>query len=221
MIDTSQLHAIRSSMEYNDHTTVLRECHNIKVDVSVALDAISNIHPGIQSSDKRAGEDAVKAFNEENHSVVMPNWALTDKDSDSFKLTEIVRDVFTSNNEQPIVGSHLYVSREGGTGFAPHFDNCTNLIFQLDGVSKVTVYSNRAAQFIHTSELALHDEHFNTKRDFDLSQNILIETELHPGDCVYIPYKQFHCVESITDRISLSIPFAPTDLVLGHRLEIK
>lgn len=217
MIETSLLYALRAEMEYNDHPAIIRQMHNMHIDPSVVMDAIDKLHPGMQSSNSLFGEEARKAFDEENHSLVITNWEIDIKDSQSYKLIELIRDIFSAQGEQPIVGSHLYISKAQGGGFAPHFDNCTNLIFQLDGVSKVIVYGNKAGHFIHTKELNIHPEEFNKKRDFELSQNILIEEELHPGDCLYIPYKQYHCIESLTDRISLSVPFAPTDLVLGHR----
>lgn len=95
------------------------------------------------------------------------------------ELTALVDEIEEDNNVE--AGAHIYAGLKNSRSFNPHADNPDNLIIQCIGESQVTLYS---------------DEGLTVKDQFIL----------RPGGSVYIPSKQYHLVEPLTDRLSISIP---------------
>jgi len=77
--------------------------------------------------------------------------------------------------------AHIYFSKKiQDKGFGKHKDRAHNLIVQVEGKSKFEVWSE-------------NDE-------------IIINEDMSPGDCIFIPAHIYHRVSSLTPRLSISFP---------------
>ena len=99
------------------------------------------------------------------------------------ELANLVEEIEEDNKVD--AGAHVYAGLMGSRSFKPHQDKPDNLIIQCIGESRVTLY--------------------NEEKEIDL-QKIL-----KPGQSIYIPSKQFHLFEPLSDRLSISIPMYPND----------
>jgi len=160
----------------------------------------------------KQGEEAIDLFETEQYAISIVNWGLPTNE----RVTEIVRQLSISFNDA-IVGSHLYASKGNAKGFGYHFDSPMNIIVQINGRSKVRVSDMRANHCVSPEilgDLGNYRDILNNK----VEETICVDQILEPGDAIYIPCKQFHCIEGMTDRISLSFPISCTEIVQGYRL---
>jgi len=101
--------------------------------------------------------------------------------------------------------AHVYCGSENSSSFSPHTDEPHNFIIQVEGESKFTTYRNRVfglgdhgqaiADMTSEEKKAMYD-------DLEVSGEYLMK----PGDLIYVPSRQFHYVEPVTKRISVSFP---------------
>ena len=77
--------------------------------------------------------------------------------------------------------AHIYFSKKvQHEGFGKHKDRAHNLIVQVEGKSNFQVWS--------------------------LKDEIIIDEDLSPGDCIFIPAHIYHKILPLTPRISVSFP---------------
>ena len=132
------------------------------------------------------------------------------------KLCEMLAGIFLCEGEKSINTAHLYVGRKDSKSFLPHLDVPNNFIFQLEGKSEVIVYRQRGSQLLSCQDFQeTKIENFHTILNEHLEP--VIHEELHPGDMVYIPSRQIHYFNAITDRMSISIPMMGTQGFYGHQ----
>jgi len=105
-------------------------------------------------------------------------------------VRNLIEEVERDNNVH--AQSHIYAGKVGSRSFSVHCDNPDNLIVQCIGKSRVTVYN----EYGYVADVISSDSGLSIKE-----QKIL-----EPGDNVYIPAKQYHLFEPLTDRLSISIP---------------
>jgi ribosomal protein L16 Arg81 hydroxylase len=159
------------------------------------------------------GQEAIDLFESKQKAISIVNWGLPGNE----RVTEIVRE-FSRVFGDAIVGSHLYSSLEGGESFGYHFDSPMNIILQVEGQSRVCVSDMRAMHCTSPEILSMLGDQRNILNS-KLEETTCLDLILEPGDAIYIPYKQFHKIEGLTDRISLSFPISCTEIVQGHRLQ--
>jgi len=104
-------------------------------------------------------------------------------------VRQLIEEVERDNNVE--AQSHIYMGKIGSKSFTIHCDKPDNLIVQCIGKCKVTVYNECGNQpCSHADDdLTIREQHI-----------------LEPGNSIYIPSLQFHLVEPLTDRLSISIP---------------
>ena len=122
-------------------------------------------------------------------------------DGNSFVLNSMERYTkglfYVSNILSKIHNRYVTTNIYGGLkntskSFGTHYDEQYVLILQLDGISNWTVFNEVADG---TTRILDDDTHLN----------IDIQTTLHPGDVLYIPYMKYHkCIPS-SKRLSASI----------------
>ena len=100
--------------------------------------------------------------------------------------------------------AHVYCGLEGSRSYHPKCDGPNNFIFQMSGTQKIILYENRASALSNV-ELNIFDTVEERKELYD-SLRVLDELTLEPGDCVYIPNRQFYYIEPIENTISMRIP---------------
>jgi hypothetical protein len=100
--------------------------------------------------------------------------------------------------------AHLYCGLLNSKSFPIHCDSPANFILQIEGRTRWTVFKQRATQLIKTSDISsiLYNKNYEVKND------ILLDTILEPGDVLYIPSRQYHVASPSEPRISISIPCA-------------
>jgi ribosomal protein L16 Arg81 hydroxylase len=80
------------------------------------------------------------------------------------------------------VDAHIYFSKKiKHEGFGRHKDRAHNLIVQSEGKSNFKVWSKHG-------------------------ESEVINVDLEPGDCIFIPAKVYHKVLPLTPRVSVSLP---------------
>ena len=88
--------------------------------------------------------------------------------------------------------SHIYMGKYGSRSFSIHCDNPDNLIVQCIGKSKVTIYNEYgtcAGPVVDPNSVTVKEQHI-----------------LEPGNSIFIPSRQLHLFEPLSDRLSISIP---------------
>jgi uncharacterized RmlC-like cupin family protein len=90
------------------------------------------------------------------------------------------------------VDAHVYASFETGNSFNAHFDESSNIIFQLDGECQWVIYKDFGIDDI--------------KNECELT--VCKTFTLKPGDLIYIPSKQYHKCIPKSKRISVSCPIS-------------
>jgi len=105
-------------------------------------------------------------------------------------VRQLIEEVERDNNVD--AQSHIYMGKYGSRSFHIHCDNPDNLIVQCIGKSKVTVYN----------EYGDKPRWANQNEKLSVKEQIILE----PGDSIFIPAKQFHLFEPLTDRLSISVP---------------
>jgi len=106
-------------------------------------------------------------------------------------VRQVIEEVERDNNVD--AQSHIYMGKYGSRSFSIHCDNPDNLIVQCIGKSKVTIYN----------------EYGNCAGPIaDPNANVTVKEQhvLEPGNSVFIPSRQLHLFEPLTDRLSISIP---------------
>lgn len=100
--------------------------------------------------------------------------------------------------------AHLYGGLENSNSFAPHADPYCNFIFQIEGITEITIYKNRVCSLMdHQLQISATQEQRKENIDnFEIQELIT----MNEGDCLYIPNRQFNYFKSKTNRLSLSIP---------------
>jgi hypothetical protein len=88
---------------------------------------------------------------------------------------------------------HIYGGIDGSGSFKVHVDIPHNIIIQLEGKCRWTIY----------------DEKYEIGRVDQNKLTPVIECLMEPGDVLFIPSKQAHLCVPISKRLSASIPFIP------------
>lgn len=110
------------------------------------------------------------------------------------KVKQIVAAVEASNFAS--ADAHIYCGKKTSKSFHPHSDNNWNIIIQCSGVTEWNVWD---AKSMYDAEV------FENGIDQDPQWNFYAM----PGDALILPRYQIHQAIPMTDRISVSIPFAP------------
>lgn len=149
---------------------------------------------------------------ESNHSIIVTNFEQQNANVKKFiqtllRLFYIDIDghgVWPARISQSSGHAHLYAGKKESNSFPPHCDGPCNFIFQIYGENKFTTYENKKSSLcnLHMSSNLSKKE---KKKIYDGLRPI--ETRvMKPGDMVYVPSRQFHYVEPLSDRLSLSFP---------------
>lgn len=94
-----------------------------------------------------------------------------------------------------ISACNAYLSQAGGAAYSIHRDCHHVLVFALSGKKRWTVFNKK--QVMH------HAHHFIEPVDSeeDISnEGVFLDAVMQPGDMLYIPVGQYHCVENLTDN---------------------
>lgn len=102
------------------------------------------------------------------------------------------------------VDAHIYFSKliEKEKSFGVHKDEAHNFVIQVQGISHWQIGSKK---------------YENTDRNLTdfLDDDILkVDTEIEPGDMIFVPSGYYHKAKSLSKRISISFPI-PTDINSG------
>ena len=213
----SKIDALKEAVAFNDRPIFIEKLipmDDILFDIAnpeSLRNHFINDPESVHAANKQ-GEEAIDLFETEQYAISIVNWGLPTNE----RVTEIVRQLSISFNDA-IVGSHLYSSKGNAKGFGYHFDSPMNIIVQINGRSKVRVSDMRANHCVSPEilgDLGNYRDILNNK----VEETTRVDQILEPGDAIYIPYKQFHYIEGMTDRISLSFPISCTEIVQGYRL---
>ena len=122
------------------------------------------------------------------------------------KVKSIVAAVESSNFVS--ADAHTYCGKKNSQSFHPHSDNNCNLIIQCTGVTEWNIWDAK------------------TKYDSDVfTEGLDVEPFMHfyarPGDALIVPRGQIHQAIPATDRISVSIPFAPGPRTIQKDLRLS
>lgn len=96
---------------------------------------------------------------------------------------------------------HVYCGLETSNSFTVHEDIPSNIIFQIEGKTKWTVYENRSSSLVASGYRPSEQETFNFTP--------ALEVVLEPGDILHIPSRAYHVAEPQGKRLSISIPCWP------------
>lgn len=127
------------------------------------------------------------------------------KNEASKKLVDFISNIFHDDlaDLDCFATSHLFLGSTFSRSFDPHCDIPTNLIFQIHGRSKYIVYENRCSAIMNVNTVA---NSLRKHKIHDAEMKVLFEGVLEPGDCLYIPARQYHYIEPMEARVSLSVP---------------
>lgn len=105
----------------------------------------------------------------------------------------------------------------GGTRTPLHYDSYDNLLVQLVGVKYVRLYDSSQTPLLYVDNKASYRKQGNMSaincemEDYDKHPNAqsaaYTEVVLYPGDCLYIPWRTWHYVRSLTTSISVNYWF--------------
>lgn len=116
---------------------------------------------------------------------------------DSSRVNKSVNSI-CSELENLLNGSadaHIYftVLDNPNKAFGAHWDYSDNLIIQIEGTSKMEIWSETDTDL--------------SRRFYDsINAKPIIDVIMNPGDAVFIPNKVYHRVTSLTKRLSISFP---------------
>jgi hypothetical protein len=133
--------------------------------------------------EKRYNLNILQNLWEECYSFIVQGRCIT------LAIKELITEIEIDHNVD--AQAHIYMGKYGSRSFPIHADNPDNLIIQCIGKSKVTIYneySNQAGLFPNAN-VTIKERHI-----------------LEPGNSIYIPSLQYHLLEPLTDRLSISIP---------------
>jgi len=94
---------------------------------------------------------------------------------------------------------HIYGGLKGSGSFNIHCDPTVNFIIQVEGVTNWKVFKNRC------SPISSIDPVFPDEKNLEIA----IETDLSPGDLLYIPNNCYHKASPEGKRLSMSIAMLP------------
>lgn len=89
--------------------------------------------------------------------------------------------------------AHTYCGKADSKSYKYHCDVSHNLILQCQGYTRWKVYPLITKQSMTFSEIKIDP---------------VIDVVMNPGDMIWVPMFQVHYAEPITDRLSVSFPFA-------------
>jgi len=105
-------------------------------------------------------------------------------------VRQLIEEVECGNNVH--AQSHIYAGKVGSKSFSVHCDNPDNIIVQCIGKSRVTIYN----------EYGYSAGSLDSDRGLTIKEQVILEPEMN----IFIPAKQYHLFEPLTDRLSISIP---------------
>jgi hypothetical protein len=161
-------------------------------------------------------QNFIEDYLEKERTSVISNWNLQDNLStllmnlilEQCKQNIDVNGVWparmTSNNSGYL---HAYVAKKGAPDITPRATVHHNFILQCEGKSEVIVYSNRS---FGLRETEFYDAYTTSEQVQDFYKNTLEVQkviEVNEGDLVYIPARQFFCIENIDDNARLHMPY--------------
>lgn len=93
--------------------------------------------------------------------------------------------------------AHVYAGlSQNSKSFYIHADNPSNIIFQIDGKTEWSVYSNRISTICELKKVKVDESKFDC-----IMNDVLV-----PGDILYIPSRMYHLAQPMGRRISISFP---------------
>jgi len=209
------VHYLNSVEDRSDYVTPVKMMSNPEVDVHLTSTRFNTHDPYVTIG--------AKQLLEKKHSIIITNFEHHNKnakDMIDFLLQLFYYDldnhgVWPARISSNSGHAHLYCGLKDSNSFPPHVDGPCNFIFQLYGENKFTTYENKKCALTATQTS------FNTSAEErkELYDNLRIieERVMKPGDMVYVPSRQYHYVEPLSDRMSLSFPLilkGPTSVML-------
>lgn len=230
MIDNFSIYKLRHILYYDDKPLVLKSILQ-NLEEFATFGDVKNIYINSEDEESQAmingqvrsvtsDDDKETVFDEcleTNNTIVMANYEKYNRNT--LELVQLLIDTFSPSDDQRCQATaHLYMGRKDSKSFDPHNDIPNNFIFQIEGSSRVIVYHNRCSTLMQSGFMKSSDR-YDTIINRELS--VAIDTVLEPGDCIYIPNKQFHLFQPQTDRISISIPIIGTEGWYGNNPKLE
>ena len=134
--------------------------------------------------EKRFNMDVLRDLWEQSYSFIVHGSCVTPN------VKHLIEEVEKDHNVD--AQSHIYMGKYGSRSFSAHCDNPDNLIIQCIGKSRVTIYN----------EYGTIAQWAPNNTELTIKEQIILE----PGNSVYVPAKQYHLFEPLSDRLSISIP---------------
>lgn len=203
-----------------------------KYDNVTQVKLMSNKDNNMHAKNKRGATDPrcdpvqvvdAKTLLKKNHSIIITNYEYRNnrcKEMIDFLCNLFHYDVENHGVWPAKIGpnsghAHLYAGYQESNSFSPHVDGPCNFIFQIKGQNKFTVFENKKLALAPV--VMSNDISYEERKDIYDGLRVYEERVMNPGDMVYVPNRQYHYVEPVTDRISLSFPLilkGPTSVML-------
>jgi hypothetical protein len=158
----------------------------------------------IKSEDEKLA--ALRKAYEDQLTIVCSNWHKYNEST--AKIVNHFKNTFSSPFGPAFATSHMYTGTSFSRSFDPHVDIPSNIIFQVEGKSLFKIYRNRCSALMDVNTIA---DSMRQHHIYNAEMDVLIEGELSPGDMLYIPARQYHYIEPITERVSVSIPLVSSE----------
>ncbi|MCA9126866.1 MAG: cupin-like domain-containing protein [Planctomycetales bacterium] len=157
---------------------------------------------------------AISAMREPNSIAYVTEWQALEESSHLRSQVGLDSDdLFAHKNRSPM---QMYIGSQ--KSYTPlHFDRAPNFTTHIRGSKTWKIFAPRDSKYLYPyprlSQMG-HFTHIHTKEDMNdfnrfpkLRNAVCWETEVHPGEIIYIPEYWWHSVSSIDETISLHFFF--------------
>ena len=124
----------------------------------------------------------------------------------------IVPAICRSTGKSTLYNSNLWIGPQGVQSPC-HFDPFNNVLCQIIGRKRVVCFPQDQSEFLYaakntmqpnTSLVDINNPDLQKHPDFINAQDYGVEVEIERGDALFIPYKHWHFVESLSSSVSVN-----------------